>query len=183
MDSGITIFTKENTGHQGHGDEKQKMLESSATRTGRVLTWSAGARITSTLSPPSQKFPYAFREGRNPVQSLNRLTRASYRDYSLCSPGPSRKRHIAMSLAAPGLLPKAATPLRILAASRPTCQLHSERPHGPVQSRGLYTAPARPSCHVIRQTSQTRVNFDILGASIIHTNSRFRRHFILPPQH
>ncbi|KAH0086364.1 hypothetical protein KCU96_g9894, partial [Aureobasidium melanogenum] len=62
-----------------------------------------------------------------------------------------------MSLAAPGLLPKAATPLRILAASRPTCQTYSERPQSTIQSRHLYTAPStRSARHAPRQPAQVR---------------------------
>ncbi|KAI5198212.1 hypothetical protein E4T38_07588, partial [Aureobasidium subglaciale] len=64
---------------------------------------------------------------------------------------------IAMSLVGPALLPKAANPLRILAASRPTCQIYPERPQPTVQSRGLYSAPSHTSArHAPRQPTQAR---------------------------
>jgi hypothetical protein len=66
---------------------------------------------------------------------------------------------IAMSLAAPGLLPKAATPLRILAASRPSTQSYSERSQSTFQSRQLHTPPStRSARHVPRQSTQARVS-------------------------
>ncbi|GAB7354248.1 hypothetical protein MBLNU459_g4784t2 [Dothideomycetes sp. NU459] len=46
-----------------------------------------------------------------------------------------------MSLASPALLPKAATPLRVLAASRPANQRCPDRRPQCVQSRSLYTLP------------------------------------------
>jgi hypothetical protein len=70
---------------------------------------------------------------------------------------------IAMSLAAPGLLPKAATPLRILAASRPSTQSYPERSQSTFQSRRLHTAPStRSARHVPRQSTQARVSGTII---------------------
>jgi hypothetical protein len=159
------MFAKENTGHQGLlvpvlAVNSVKHLEDSVACAASLTACQAD--LTCFL-PQSQKFPCARhldkKTGKTAAVAIYHRCQTLYPLIQHRRFTPTQASAIAMSLAAPGLLPKAATPLRILAASRPTCQTYSERPQSTIQSRHLYTAPStRSARHAPRQPAQIRVS-------------------------
>lgn len=72
-----------------------------------------------------------------------------------------------MSLASPALLPKAATPLRIFAASLPSCQAYQER-HQPCVRHRNFHAASSPSRFRQRPTTRSATNHERIQRRAFH---------------
>lgn len=113
--------------------------------------------------PRIQKFSSAIITGIVKIVSTQPLkTRHTHRRIKSNTAHP--RKTFTMSLASPALLPKAATPLRILAASRPTNQRYPDRRQQCMQTRTIYTAPTEKRTsnrsglrHGSRRPAQVRV--------------------------